>query len=69
MLLLLRWVVMWRTYHPILVRNAASWGCQSILLLVFLMSMVDIIRNDGIAHKFQEGPISIEHKALLKLGG
>jgi hypothetical protein len=33
------------------------------------MSTVGVIRNDGIAHKFQESPICIEHKTLLKLGG
>jgi hypothetical protein len=69
MMMLLWWVVMWSTYHLVLVRSTASWGCQSLLLLAFLMSSVGIIRNDGIAHKFQEGPISIERKALLKLGG
>jgi hypothetical protein len=68
MIMLLRWVVMWSTYHLILVRSAASWGCQD-LLLAFLMSTVGVIRNDGIVHKFQEGPISMEHKALLKLSG
>jgi hypothetical protein len=57
---LLQWVVMWST---------ASWGYQSLLLLAFLMSTVGVIRNDGIAHKFQESPIGIERKALLKLGG
>jgi hypothetical protein len=56
---LLRWVVMWST---------ASWGYQS-LLLAFLMSTVSVIHNDGIAHKFQESPIGVERKALLKLGG
>jgi hypothetical protein len=69
MMMMLRWVVMWSTYHPVLVRSAASWGYQSLLLLAFLMSMVGVICNDGIAHKFQEGPISMERKALLKLGG
>jgi hypothetical protein len=57
---LLQWVVMWST---------ASWGYQSLLLLAFLMSTVGVIRNDGIAHKFQESPIGVERKALLKLGG
>jgi hypothetical protein len=69
MMVLLWWVVMWSTHHPILVRSAASWGCQSLLFLAFFMSMGGIIHNDGIAHMFQESPISIERKALLKLGG
>jgi hypothetical protein len=64
MMVLLQWVVMWSAYHPVLVRSAANWGCQGLLLLTFLMSMVGVIHNDGIAHKFQEGPIGI-----LKLGG
>jgi hypothetical protein len=54
MIMLLRWVVMWSTYHLVLVRSAASWGCQDLLLLAFLMSTVGVIRNDGIVHKFQE---------------
>jgi hypothetical protein len=68
MMVLLQWVVMWSTYHLVIVRSAASWGCQGLLLLAFLMSTIGIIRNDGIAHKFQEGLISMERKALLKLG-
>jgi hypothetical protein len=51
-MVLLRWVVMWSTYHAVLVRSAASWGCQSLLLLAFLMSTVGIICNNGIAHQF-----------------
>jgi hypothetical protein len=69
MMVLLQWVVMWSTYHPVLVRSTAQGGCQSLLPLAFLMSMDGVIHNDGIAHKFQEGPISIDRKTLLKLGG
>jgi hypothetical protein len=69
MMMLLWWVVMWSTHHPVLVRGTARWGCQSLLLLAFLMSTDGIIHNDGIAHKFQESPIGVERKALLKLGG
>jgi hypothetical protein len=68
-MVLLRWVVMWSTYHVILVRSAASWGYQSLLLLAFPISMDDIICNIGIAHKFQESPIGVKRKALLKLVG
>jgi hypothetical protein len=68
MMLLLRWVVMWSTHHPILVRSTARGGCQSLLLLAFLMSTVGVICNNGIAHKFQESLIGVEREALLKLG-
>jgi hypothetical protein len=63
------WVVMWSTHHPVLVRRTARRGFQSLLLLAFSMSTDGIIYNDGIAHKFQEGPISVERKALPQLGG
>jgi hypothetical protein len=66
---LMWWVVMWSTYHPVLVRSTASWGHQGLLLLAFLMSTVGVICNNGNAHKFQESLISVERKALLKLGG
>jgi hypothetical protein len=33
------------------------------------MSTDGVIRNDGIAHKLQKSPVSIERKALLQLGG
>jgi hypothetical protein len=69
MMMLLWWVVMWSTYHPVLVRSAASWSCQSLLLLAILISMDGVIHNDGIAHKFQESPIGFECKTLLKLVG
>jgi hypothetical protein len=69
MMMLLRWVVMWSTYHAVLVRSTASWGCQSLLLLAFLMSTVGVICNNGIAHKFQESLIGVEREVLLKLGG
>jgi hypothetical protein len=46
-----------------------GWGCISLLFLAFLMSTDGVIRNNGIAHKFQERIISVECKALLKLGG
>jgi hypothetical protein len=68
MMMMMRWVVMWSTYHAILVRSTASYGCQSLLLLSFLMSTVGVICNNGIAHKFQESTISVEREALLKLG-
>jgi hypothetical protein len=67
-MMLIWWVVMWSTHHPILVRSTTRWGCHN-LLLAFLMSMDGIIRNAFIANKFQENPISVERKALLKLGG
>jgi hypothetical protein len=67
-MMLIWWVVMWSTHHPILVRSTTRWGCHN-LLLAFLMSMDGIIRNAFIANKFQENPISVECKALLKLGG
>jgi hypothetical protein len=67
--MLLRWVVMWSAYHAVLVRSTASLGCQSLLLLAFLISTDGIIYNNGIAHKFHESPTDVERKALLKLGG
>jgi hypothetical protein len=69
MMMMMRWVVMWSTYHPILMGSTARWGCISLLLLAFLMSTDGIINNNGIAHKFQESPINVERKTLLKLGG
>jgi hypothetical protein len=69
MMVLLWSVVMWSTYHPVLVRSTASWGCRSLLLLAFSISTDGIICNNGIAHKFQESPIDVEREALLKLGG
>jgi hypothetical protein len=68
MMMLLGWVIMWSTNHPVLGRSTPGWDCQS-LHLAFLVSMDCIIHDDGIAHKFLESPISIEGKALLQLGG
>jgi hypothetical protein len=50
MMMMPRWVVIWSTHHLVLVGSITRWGCQSLLLLSFLMSMDGIIRNDGIAH-------------------
>jgi hypothetical protein len=69
MMVLLWWVVMWSTYHPLLKRSTANWDCQNLLLLAFLMSTIGVIHNDGIAHKFQESPIDVERKALPQFGG
>jgi hypothetical protein len=67
--MLLRWVVMLSTHHPVLVSSTTRWDCQSLLLLALPMSTDVVIRNDGVVHKFQESPIYVECKALLKLGG
>jgi hypothetical protein len=69
MLMLLQWVVMWSTHHMVVVRSTNRWGCISLLVLAFLMNTDGIIRNDGIAHKFQESPINVECKTLLKRWG
>jgi hypothetical protein len=53
------------TNHSVLLGSTPGWGYQTLLLLAFLMSMDDIIHNDGIAHKFQESLVSVECKALL----
>jgi hypothetical protein len=31
-------------------KSTTIWGCQSLLLLAFLMRTDGIIRNDGVAH-------------------
>jgi hypothetical protein len=50
MMMMMQWVVMWSTHHPVLVGSTTRWGYQSILLLAFLISTDGVIRNDGIAH-------------------
>jgi hypothetical protein len=62
-------VVMWSTNHPILGRSTPRWGYQILLLLAFLVNTDYVIRDNGIAHKFQESPVSVERKALLQLAG
>jgi hypothetical protein len=69
MMLLLWWVAMWSTHHPVLVRSIVRRGYQSLLLLAFSMSTDGVIHNDGIAHRFQESSIGVERKALPQLGG
>jgi hypothetical protein len=69
MMMLLGWVVLWSTNHPVLGRSTPIWGCQSLLLLAFFVSTDCVIHDNGITHKFQENPMSIERKALLKIGG
>jgi hypothetical protein len=50
-MMLLGWVVMWTTNYLVHGRSTLGWGCESLLLLAFLMSTDGIIYNDGIAHK------------------
>jgi hypothetical protein len=68
MLMLLGWVGMWSTHHPVLVRNTIRWDSHSLLLLALLVSTDGVIRNDGIAHEFLKIPVSIESKVHLQLG-
>jgi hypothetical protein len=49
LMLLLGWMVMWRTIHLVLGRSTPGWGCQSILFLAFFVSADCIIRDDGVA--------------------
>jgi hypothetical protein len=41
---------MWGTHHLVFGRSTTRWGCQSLLLLAFLVSPDGIVSDDGVAH-------------------
>jgi hypothetical protein len=50
----------WEEYYHV--------GLPKLLLLTFLVCTDAIICDNGVAHKFQESPTSVERKVLLRLG-
>jgi hypothetical protein len=50
MMMMLRWVVMWSTHYPILVRSTLGWDCHNLLLLSLLVSLDGIIHDDSVAY-------------------